>query len=292
MNKMLRRVIGEDIELKLALRSDLGRTKADPCQIEQVIMNLAVNARDAMPTGGKLTVTTDNYESAGEDGLAPGPYVTLAISDTGSGMDENTRAHVFEPFFTTKARGKGTGLGLSTAYGIVKQAGGEIRIESEPGKGASFRIWLPRTRKSPKSHPALAPRRPRKGTEMILLVEDEPEVRRLTREMLSRLGYRVLEASDAAQALALWSGARDSIDLLVTDVIMPHMSGRELAEKLTAIRPDLKVLYMSGYTGEIIARHGVGQSETALLQKPFTREALGLKVRSILDADRKAIPAR
>jgi PAS domain S-box-containing protein len=290
MNKMLRRVIGEDIELKLALRPDLGRTKADPGQIEQVIMNLAINARDAMPTGGLLTIATDNYEAVLEDetsGLPAGGCVLLTVSDTGTGMDERTRSHIFEPFFTTKAKGKGTGLGLSTAYGIVKQAGGEIRVDSEPGKGATFQIYLPRTKKTPKAHRAqAAPRRPRKGSETILLVEDEPEVRKLTREMLVRLGYRVLEARDGAQALEVWRERCDSVDLLLTDVIMPHKSGRELAEELTGLRPGLKVLYMSGYTDEVIARHGIGQDDAALLPKPFSPEALGLKVRSILDAHR------
>ncbi len=294
MNKMLRRVIGEDIELKLALRPDVGRTKADPGQIEQVIMNLAVNARDAMPTGGTLSVTTGNWEAVGGAGapdLAEGSYVLLSISDTGTGMDERTRAHIFEPFFTTKAKGKGTGLGLATAYGIVKQAGGEIRVDSEPGQGACFRIYLPRTRKTPKGQRTAGPRRPRKGSETILLVEDEPEVRKLAREMLARLGYRVLEAGDADEALAVWDALRDSIDLLLTDVIMPHMSGRELAEQLTAVRPGLKVLYMSGYTDEVIARHGIVQKDTPLLQKPFSREALGLRVRTILDAGPKHTPA-
>jgi PAS domain S-box-containing protein len=288
MNKMLRRVIGEDIELKLALRSDLGRTKADAGQIEQVLMNLAINARDAMPKGGSLSITTDNYQAAADQdpaGLPPGDYVSLTFSDTGTGMDEYTRTHVFEPFFTTKERGKGTGLGLATAYGIVTQAGGEIRVESAPDKGACFRIYLPRTRKAPKVHQeGDAHRRPRKGTETILLVEDEPEVRKLTREMLTRLGYRVLEAANAAEALDVWSASQDSIDLLLTDIIMPHMSGTELAGELSAGRPGLKILYISGYTDEMIARHGVMQNNAALLEKPFTREALGLKVRSILDA--------
>jgi CheY-like chemotaxis protein len=263
--------------------------------MEQVIMNLAVNARDAMPTGGTLSVTTSNWEAAGGAGapdLAEGAYVLLSISDTGTGMDERTRTHIFEPFFTTKARGKGTGLGLATAYGIVKQAGGEIRVDSEPGQGACFRIYLPRVRKAAKGQRTARLRRPRKGSETILLVEDEPEVRKLAREMLARLGYRVLEAADADQALALWDALKDSIDLLLTDVIMPHTSGRELAEQLTAVRPGLKVLYMSGYTDEVIARSGIVQNDTPLLQKPFSREALGLGVRAILDAGPKRTPAQ
>ncbi|MGE5647187.1 MAG: PAS domain S-box protein [Acidobacteriota bacterium] len=289
MNKMLRRVIGEDIELKLALRQDLGRTKADPGQIEQVIMNLAINARDAMPSGGVLTLATDNYEPAGEadpSGLPAGACVMLVISDTGEGMDESVQSHLFEPFFTTKARGKGTGLGLSTAYGIIKQSGGEIRVESEPGKGTAFRIYLPRTRKAPKARANAAPRVPRKGTETILLVEDEPQVRTLAREMLARLGYRVLEAGDGAQALEVWRESGDAVDLLVTDVIMPRMSGAELAAALTGMRPELKVLYISGYTDEVIARHGVTHGERAFVAKPFTCDELGLKVRSILDERR------
>jgi two-component system, cell cycle sensor histidine kinase and response regulator CckA len=293
MNKMLRRVIGEDIELKLALRPDVGRIKADPGQIEQVIMNLAVNARDAMPSGGALSVITENREVVSGDGspdLAEGSYVLLSISDTGTGMDPYTRAHIFEPFFTTKAKGKGTGLGLATVYGIVKQAGGDIQVDSEPGKGSWFRIYLPRTRKAPKGQRTETHRRPRRGSETILLVEDEPGVRTLAREMLARLGYRVLEAPDAAAALAVWDGAQKPIDLLLTDVIMPHVSGLELAEKLTALRPGLKVLYISGYTDEVIARHGVVQDGALLLQKPFSRKELGLKVRAILDAGSKPLP--
>jgi CheY-like chemotaxis protein len=258
-------------------------------------MNLAINARDAMPRGGRLSIVTDNYGAAAEQdaaGLPPGHYVSLTFSDTGTGMDEYTRTHVFEPFFTTKDKGKGTGLGLATAYGIIKQAGGEIRVDSAPDKGASFHIYLPRTRKVPKVHEeADTHRRPRKGTETILLVEDDPEVRKLTREMLTRLGYRVLEASNAAEALGIWRTSQNSTDLLLTDVIMPQMSGRELAEKLSAGRPGLKILYISGYTDEVIARHGVTQSNAALLQKPFSREALGLKVRSILDARAGAVTA-
>ncbi|HEX8985229.1 MAG TPA: ATP-binding protein [Bryobacteraceae bacterium] len=288
MHRMLRRVIGEDIELTLALRPGVGRTVIDPGQIEQVIMNLAVNARDAMPTGGKLGIATENLEIAerASPGLPPGSYVLLTISDTGSGMDEQTRLHVFEPFFTTKAQG--TGLGLAMVYGIVKQAGGEIEVESALGQGTRFRIYLPRTRKPARDRHAGATRRPRKGHETILLVEDDAEVRRLTREMLLRLGYRVLDAPNAADALALWHQAPEPIDLLVTDIIMPQVSGRELAAQLTVLRPGLKVLFISGYTDEVIARHGIIPRGAALLEKPFSHQTLGLRVRSILDEEREA----
>jgi two-component system cell cycle sensor histidine kinase/response regulator CckA len=286
MNKMLRRVIDEDVELRLALRANAGRIKADAVQLEQVLMNLAVNARDAMPTGGQLTIGTEGFECGGPGGphgLAPGSYVLLTVRDSGTGMDEHTRRHLFEPFFTTKAKGKGTGLGLATVYGIVKQSGGEIWVESEPGQGACFRIWLPRANKTPKRQggPEGA-RRARRGSETILVVEDEAEVRRLACGMLSRLGYKVIEAGDGPDALAL---IRDcgKLDLLLTDVIMPQMSGRELAERLQALQPGLKVLFVSGYGHDVIARHGVVETEAALLHKPFTHEALAIKVRSVLD---------
>ncbi|HVX65580.1 MAG TPA: ATP-binding protein [Bryobacteraceae bacterium] len=285
MSKMLRRVLGEDIELKLDLRSGIGRTLADPGQIEQVIMNLAVNARDAMPMGGTLRVVTDNLElKAGN--VAAGSYVLLAMEDTGGGMEPQTRLHLFEPFFTTKAQG--TGLGLATVYNIVKQAGGEIEVESAPQQGTCFRIYLPRSRKETRERKAGGARRPRKGSETILLVEDEPDVRRIARDMLERLGYRVLDAGDATEALAVWNNCTEPIELLVTDVIMPQASGRELARTLTTLRPGLKVLYISGYTDEIVGRHGIDQNDIALLAKPFSRETLGLKVRSILDAGRDA----
>ncbi len=288
MDKMLRRVIGEDIDLKLSLRSGIGRILADPGQIEQVIMNLAVNARDAMPTGGRLHIMTDNIGSAevSDGGIAPAAYVLLSICDTGTGMDDETRLHVFEPFFTTKVQG--TGLGLATVYGIVKQAGGDIEVHSAPGKGTCFRIYLPRTRKVPRERPRGQSRRPRRGTETILLVEDQTDVRKLAREMLVRLGYRVLDAGDASEALAIWNTCGETIDLLVTDVIMPQMSGCELAHQLTCLRPGLKVLYITGYTDDVVARHGIGENDGSLLQKPFTREMLGLRVRSVLDAAREA----
>ncbi len=287
MHKMLARVIGEDVDLTLALRPGIGRTRIDPGQIEQVVMNLAVNAREAMPTGGRLTIGTARLEAdEATVGLLPGSYVMLTFADTGAGMDEQTRKHAFEPFFTTKTRG--TGLGLATVYGIVKQAGGEIEVESAPGHGTVFRIFLPRTRKPSKDKAGSIPRRPRKGSETILLVEDEEHVRTLAHTMLTRLGYHVLEAGDAGEALEIWNANRDSIDLLLTDVIMPQTSGRDLAAQLTAVRPGLRVLYMSGYTDEVIERHGIGRDDRAFLQKPFTRESLGLKVRGVLDAAREA----
>jgi PAS domain S-box-containing protein len=288
---MLKRVIGEDVELRLALHPRIWRTKADPGQMEQVLMNLAANARDAMPAGGWLAIATDNFEADGGEGLPARPpagqYVLLSVGDSGSGLDAETRSHAFEPFFTTKGRSKGTGLGLSTVYGVVKQSGGEIWVDSEPGRGACFRIYLPRTTRTPKHarHEGRR-RRPSRGTETILLVEDEPEVRKLVCEMLVRLGYQVLEACDGPEALALLQARGPVVDLLLTDVIMPQMSGPELAGHLAALRPGLKVLYMSGYPGEIIARRRVADTEAALplLPKPFTRETLGWKIRQVLDA--------
>jgi PAS domain S-box-containing protein len=287
--RMLKRMIRADIDLRLLLRPDLGRVKADPGQIEQVVMNLAVNARDAMPLGGALSIVTENRQVSGEaenePRLAPGSYVMLAVSDTGTGLDREARDHLFEPFFTTKPRGKGTGLGLATVYGAVKQSGGEIWVDSEPGRGTRFEIYLPRASKIPKprrerpSHPA-----PRGGTETILLVEDEPEVRKLASIMLAGFGYRVLEAAGPSEALAVWETSRGAIDLLLTDVIMPQTSGRELADQMAAFRPGLKVLYMTGYTEDVILLRGVEAGKVDLLQKPFSREALGLRVRSILDS--------
>jgi signal transduction histidine kinase/CheY-like chemotaxis protein len=286
MGKMLRRLIGEDIELRLELRSDLGRILADAGQIEQVIMNLAVNARDAMPTGGRLSIRTDNRAVAQRPEptaqLAPGDYVLLAVSDTGTGIDEQTRSHIFEPFFTTKGKGKGTGLGLATVYGIAKQSGAEISVDSEPGQGACFQIHFPRASKTHKTRHGVTRALPPGGTETILLVEDDPEVRALARSMLSRLGYRVIEAGGPTEALDLFQTGRESVDLLLTDVIMPRMNGRELAEWMSAERPGLKVLYFSGYTDDVIERYGIAV-DAALLRKPFSREALGSKVRAILD---------
>ncbi len=286
LNRLLRRVIGEDIELRLELRPQIGRVKADPGQLEQILMNLAVNARDAMPRGGTLTIATDTFTSTGDEdasGLAAGEHVLLSVADTGTGMSESVRKHVFEPFFTTKGDGKGTGLGLAMVYGIVKQSGGDIRVESEPGKGACFRLYFPRVSGSGSRRTRERRRRPRRGHETILLVEDDADVRRLASGMLAQLGYKVLEASDGVAAFNLFRVHCDRIKVLVTDVIMPQMSGCELANRLGALCPDLKILLISGYTDDMIARHGAEGSRHAILQKPFSDEELGLRVGALLE---------
>src|SRR5712691_11879200 len=289
LHKILRRVIGEDIELTTTLAPDLGAVRADVGQLEQVLMNLAVNARDAMPTGGKLTVETANVEHEPEYALereaaAVGRFVMLAVTDTGVGMDEATKAKIFEPFFTTKEDGKGTGLGLATVYGIVKQSGGFIWVYSEPGNGTSFKIYLPRIDapvegvKTPGS--VSVPR----GTETVLLVEDAAAVRAVAKQVLERQGYTVLEAPDGDVALHVAHKHRGPIHLLLTDVVMPVLSGRPLAEQLARVRPDIKVLYASGYTDDSVVRHGILEAGTAYLQKPFTPDSLARKVREVLDA--------
>ncbi|HKW97250.1 MAG TPA: PAS domain S-box protein [Bryobacteraceae bacterium] len=289
MDRMLRRVIGEHIELETVLSPGLGSVKADAGQMEQVIMNLAVNARDAMSKGGKLSIRTANVDvkptSRLRADVRPGAYVRLTIADTGKGMDTEMMVHLFEPFYTSKATGKGTGLGLSTVYGIVKQSGGEIVVESEPGLGAKFTIYLPRITES--TEPARkneAQAGARSGTETVLLVEDEVGVRQLVREMLHRLGYKTLEAASGPEAVKIFETRAPSIDLLLTDVIMPQMSGRELAERLKAVKPALKVLYMSGYTDDMLAHHGVLESNVFLLPKPFAPDALAKRLREVLDA--------
>lgn len=294
MSEMLQRLIGENIELVILAAADSGQIKADPGQIEQVIMNLAVNAYDAMPQGGKLTIEVAKIELEGEYaqkhiGKEPGSYVRLAISDTGMGMDEQTRSHIFEPFFTTKEKGKGTGLGLATVYGIVSQSGGSIRVYSEPGWGTTFKIYFPQIKNRDKlAMPTTTQVHSTQGSETILLVEDEPSVRELVRDTLKEEGYTVLEAKNGAEAILYSEQYQASIHLLLTDVVMPGLSGRQLAEHLWPLRPQLKVLYMSGYTDDAIVHHGVLEPGVAFLQKPFTPQALSRKVREVLEAGPEA----
>jgi signal transduction histidine kinase/ActR/RegA family two-component response regulator len=290
MRGMLQRLLGEDVELELRCAPGLEKVRVDPVQIEQVLLNLAVNARDAMPGGGKLTIGTDNVELdarfAGEHlGVSPGRHVLLAVSDTGVGMDRETRARIFEPFFTTKEKGKGTGLGLSTAFGIVKQSGGSIWAYSEPGRGATFKVYLPATRDAPASLPPPQPAFELKGSETVLIVEDEDQVRLLAAGILRKFGYRVLEARMAREAIAVATAEHGPVDLLLTDVVMPEMAGPVLAEKLVAMRPGLHVLFMSGHTGDAIVRHGLVEGGAAFLQKPFIPEVLARCVRKVLDDD-------
>jgi two-component system cell cycle sensor histidine kinase/response regulator CckA len=290
VDKMLRRLIGEDIDTLTVLEPGLGQIKADPGQIEQVILNLAVNARDAMPQGGKLTIETsnvylDNQYARQHTAIQPGHYVMLAVSDTGCGIDAETQVRMFEPFFTTKEQGKGTGLGLSTVYGIVKQSGGHLWVYSEMGKGTAFKIYLPQVdgvTERDEARDALAglPQ----GQETVLLTEDEEQVRQMIRMILEMNGYHVLEAVSGEEALTLYKEHEGQIDLIMTDVVMPRMSGRELAQSLEVLHPGIKVLYMSGYTDDAIVRHGLLDQEIVFLQKPFTPDALMRKVREVLDA--------
>jgi signal transduction histidine kinase/CheY-like chemotaxis protein len=289
MDKMTHRLLGEDILLKTELSSTLGRVKVDVGQFEQVLLNLAINARDAMPNGGALTITTANADTGSP---IAGRCVRLSVSDTGAGMDEATRQRAFEPFFTTKANGKGTGLGLATVFGVIEQSGGRISVSSEPGRGATFVIYLPRCDEEP-----LPPRvslRPAKRTApesaTILLVEDEAQVRKLIRAILSSAGYHVLDAPGPLEALRESEQFAGPIHLLVTDVVMPTMNGRELAELLKRRRQQTKVLYLSGYTEDAIAQHGVWDPGTALLQKPVTPDALLERVREVLDSDSGSDP--
>ena len=289
---LLRRLIGEDIELRTALDSNLGPIKADQGQVEQIIMNLAVNGRDAMAKGGTLTietrnVTLDESYTTAHNRARRGPHILLSVSDTGCGMSAETQSHMFEPFFTTKEQGKGTGLGLATVYGIVKQSGGDIWVYSEVGRGSTFKIYLPRTDGAPEAPLRETTRmRPKKGSETILLAEDAEVLRRLLREILVQHGYTVLLAGNGAEALQRSREHTGPIHLLVTDMVMPQMSGRELASRLLPQRPETKILYMSGYTEEAIATHGVLDAGTAFLEKPFSPDSLARKVREILDAAR------
>jgi len=290
LKKMLRRMIGEDIELRVISEADLGNIKADPVQLEQVIMNLVVNARDAMPRGGKLSIETSNVyldESYAREHVSvdPGEYVMLAISDTGCGMNEETRQRIFEPFFTTKESGKGTGLGLSMVYGIVKQSGGNIWVYSEEGRGTTFKIYFPRVTAEAEEYRRVGDTfEMPKGSETILLVEDAALVRTLARQVLETAGYKVLEAASAEAALTICEPNGTRIDLLLTDVVMPGMSGNDMSKILLARQPDMPVLYMSGYTDEAIVQHGVLEAGINFLQKPFSPGALALKVREVLDA--------
>ena len=289
MNKMLQPLIGEDIDLFTKLKPDLGMVKADPGQLEQVLMNLSVNARDAMPMGGKLTIETANVyldeEYAGHHfAISPGWYVMLAVSDSGSGMDAETREQIFDPFFTTKEVGKGTGLGLSTVYGIVKQSGGNIWVYSELGRGTTFKVYLPCVDRSAEEPELTANYNTSSGgNETVLLVEDEEMVREMAKEILEESGYQVLEAKHGHEALLIAEQYRGHIHLMLSDVVMPQMSGRELAEHFAPLRKDMKVLYMSGYTDDAIVHHGVLDEGTAFIEKPFTPNALAHKVRETLN---------
>jgi PAS domain S-box-containing protein len=287
--KMLKRLVGEDVDLVALLDPALGRVKTDPGQIEQVLMNLVVNARDAMPQGGKLTIETanvvlDQTYCRLHAGVKPGRYIMLAVSDTGCGLDEQTKARIFEPFFTTKEPGKGTGLGLAMVYGFIKQSEGHVYVYSEPGHGSTFKIYLLAVEavRSSGKLPAAIETMPH-GSETILVVEDDAEVRAFTRHVLQTCGYTVLEAAHGGEAIPLAEEHQGPVHLLVSDVVMPEMGGRRLAERILALKPGIKVLYVSGYTPDAVVRHGVVESEAAFLQKPFTPSVLARKVREVLD---------
>ena len=286
---MFRRLIGEDIEMILDLGENAGRIQADITQVEQIILNLVVNARDAMPSGGKLILQTDNVYLDENycrqvEGISPGDFVMLAISDTGVGMDAETQSRIFEPFFTTKELGKGTGLGLATVYGIVRQFGGHIAVYSEVGMGATFKIYLPciDAAAHPIHHPYHSLSQSLQGQETILLVEDDELVRELAQEVLGQAGYKVIVVT-ATEAIPLMQETTQTIHLLLTDMVMPEISGRDLAEQLVVLRPQLKVLYMSGYADALIRHHGLLKTDLAFLPKPFTPATLMQKVREVLD---------
>ena len=288
LDAMIRRLVGDDVEVDVAIADDLEAIKADASSIEQVIVNLVVNARDAMPMGGRLILEARNLdlgEGTGYEHLGGirGPHVMIAVSDTGIGMDRDTQQRIFEPFFTTKPRGKGTGLGLATAFGAVKQAGGTISVYSEPGRGSTFKVYLPRTTEAREIEAPRGPVRSLRGTETILVAEDEEQLRRVMQRALEEQGFSVLSARDGHEAIALGERHAGPIDLLLTDLVMPNMSGRELVARLAPIRPAMKVLYMSGYTESSIANHDVGDARMAFLPKPMTPDSLVRKVREVID---------
>jgi CheY-like chemotaxis protein len=288
-SRMLDRLIGEHIRLVTQLDPSLGRVRADPGQFEQVIVNLVVNARDAMPEGGSLTIRTQNVEvgaaaSREHPGAPPGRWVAVSVSDTGVGIDPDTQKRIFEPFFTTKEMPQGTGLGLATVYGIVNQSGGHVFVRSEPGRGASFTVYLPRVDAAARRPTAPEPVKVRRGSETILLVEDEKAVRDLARRCLEANGYRVVAAASAEEAQEIASRHQGRFDLLLADVVMPGASGPELARRLLNSRPDLQVLFVSGYTDESVASPKVLEPGSSFLQKPFTPDALARRVRELLDA--------
>jgi PAS domain S-box-containing protein len=288
MDKMLQRILGADVDLVSLPSKPLGRVRIDPSSVEQVIMNLVVNARDAMPTGGQLTMETADVEldeayAQEHFGVTPGPHVMLAITDSGTGMDRATLARIFEPFFTTKGSGKGTGLGLSTVFGIVQQGGGSVWVYSEPGKGTTFKVYLPRVDAAIERLRPTVPPTTVRGSEMILLVEDDDQVRAVARGILVKHGYHVIEARNGGEALLISEKHAGTIHLLLSDVVMPQMSGPELARRLASTRPGMRVLCMSGYTDDSIVRHGVLEARLAYLQKPITPEALATRVREVLD---------
>jgi two-component system cell cycle sensor histidine kinase/response regulator CckA len=292
MDRMFQRILGADVDLVTLPAPSLGRVRVDPNSIEQVIMNLVVNAREAMPQGGKLTMETANVELDEEYArhhldVRPGPYVMLVVTDNGEGMDRATQARIFDPFFTTRSKGKGTGFGLSTVFGIVRQSGGHLWLHSEPGHGTTFKVFLPRVDDpadsvAPAEEPVL-----RGGNETILLVEDDDQVRAVTRGILRRAGYAVLEGRNAGDALLQSEMHHGTIHLMLSDVVMPQMSGPELAKRLASVRPDMKLLCMSGYTDDSIVRHGILEAKVSYLQKPITVDALTRKVRETLDAPGK-----
>ena len=289
LEKMLRRLIGEDVRLITVLDRVIGRVRADAGQIEQVILNLAVNARDAMPKGGLLTIATQDVDldeayARNHVTVRPGSYVMLAVTDTGEGMSTETKSHLFEPFFTTKGQGKGTGLGLPTVYGIVEQSGGYVWVSSEVGRGTAFKVYLPRVAAELEVRKIGIAKAPAGGAETILLVEDEQSVRALIRKLLVRNGYTVLDAGGGQEALETALRHTGPIDLLLTDVVMPEMGGSELAGRIRSLRSEIKVLFISGYTDDVIVRQGLVAEALSFLQKPFTPNALALKVRQVLDA--------